>query len=206
MVAVSPNAPEQNSDLAKQLGSRFRILSDPDLAITETFGIRHVGAAAGIDRPHPTTFVADAAGTLSASFENETYRVRPDPSAVLQALRDAARPQAPFAIVLHRRRSRVIVVSGTFEIDPAQRERALEVAGAMAAVSLAESGCAAYGFWADPADGNRFRVFEEWESAAALDAHFQTPHMATFIAELRTLGVSSAEVWRYEATEKSRLM
>lgn len=100
----------------------------------------------------------------------------------------------------------MIVVSGTFEVDPAQRARALEVAGAMAAASSAENGCVAYGFWSDPANETRFRVFEEWESAAALDAHFQTPHMATFIAELGTLGVSSAEVWRYEATEKSRLM
>lgn len=103
-------------------------------------------------------------------------------------------------------RSRVIVVSGTFEIDPALRERALEVAGAMADASSAETGCVAYGFWADPSEPARFRVFEEWESARALDDHFQTSHMATFLAELAELGVHGAEVWRYEASGKSRLM
>ncbi len=100
----------------------------------------------------------------------------------------------------------MIVVSGTFEIDPAQRDEALKVWETMAAASLAESGCVAYGFWADEADPARFRVFEEWESEEALAAHFATPHLAEFVAALPALGVRNPDVWQYDAGAKSELM
>ncbi len=40
----------------------------------------------------------------------------------------------------------MIVVSGTFEVDPSKRDDALQVGAAMAQASLAEPGCVAYGF------------------------------------------------------------
>ncbi len=100
----------------------------------------------------------------------------------------------------------MIVVSGTFRVDPSQRETALEVGATMAAATLAETGCVTYGFWTDPSDPVRFRIFEEWDSAAALDAHFETEHMATFVVALGDLGVSDTDVSRYEVTTKSKLM
>ncbi len=100
----------------------------------------------------------------------------------------------------------MIIVSGTFEIDASQRDEALRVGATMAGASLAEPGCVTYGFWADPADPARLRVFEEWETEEALTAHFGTAHMTEFVAALPGLGVRNADVWRYEATAKSRLM
>ncbi|MGH3452399.1 MAG: putative quinol monooxygenase [Haloechinothrix sp.] len=100
----------------------------------------------------------------------------------------------------------MILVSGTFEVDAASRDQALRVAATMAEASRAESGCIAYGFWTDPDDPTRFRVFEEWESAEVLDAHFATDHLAAFVAALPGLGVCNTDVWRYTADEKSKLM
>jgi len=100
----------------------------------------------------------------------------------------------------------MIIVSGTFRVDPEKRDQAVEVGATMAAASQAEAGCVAYGFWTDPSDPARFRVFEEWESADALDAHFATAHMTTFVAALGGLGVRDTDISRYEASAKSKLM
>ncbi|MGH8983543.1 MAG: putative quinol monooxygenase [Acidimicrobiia bacterium] len=100
----------------------------------------------------------------------------------------------------------MIIVSGTFEVDAASRDEALRVAATMAEASRAEAGCVAYGFWADPDNAARFRVFEEWESAEVLDAHFTTDHLAAFVGALPGLGVRNTDVWRYTADEKSKLM
>jgi peroxiredoxin len=91
IIAVSPNSPEQNVELAQKLDLSYRILSDPDMSVTDRYGIRHVGAAGGADLPYPTTFVIDASGTLRQTFVNETYRQRPDAADVLEAILDAAR-------------------------------------------------------------------------------------------------------------------
>lgn len=100
----------------------------------------------------------------------------------------------------------MIIVSGTLEIDPARRDRAIEAGETMAAASREEPGCLAYGFWADPVALHRFRVFEEWESEEALTAHFATPHLAAFAAAFSELGVHNTDVHRYTVTEKTKLM
>ena len=96
----------------------------------------------------------------------------------------------------------MIVVSGEITIDPADREAALEVTAAMVAATLDEEGCVTYGFWADPVDPGRFRVFEEWESMDALVAHFGQPHMATFLEALGGLDVRSSDVQQYTVSDK----
>ncbi len=100
----------------------------------------------------------------------------------------------------------MIVVSGTFRIDPAQRDRAIEVGDAMAAASRLEEGCVAYGFWSSPADDALFRVFEEWASTDALTAHFATDHARAFLGALAGLGVHDSDVCSYETSTKSKLM
>jgi quinol monooxygenase YgiN len=63
-----------------------------------------------------------------------------------------------------------------------------------------EAGCISYTFSGDFADRGRFRVFEEWESQAALDAHFASPHMAAFQAAVGGLGVKRVAIQRYEVS------
>jgi peroxiredoxin len=91
IVAVSPDTGAESEDLRQRLGLAFAILSDPDLAITDLFGLRHIGgrSATGEDKPFPTTFIVDAKGVIKTKIENDTYRDRPSPKEVLGALKDA---------------------------------------------------------------------------------------------------------------------
>ena len=99
----------------------------------------------------------------------------------------------------------MIIVSGTMRVDPADIDTAMSLGSTMAEASLAEEGCSAYGFWQDPADPGRVRVFEEWADQAALDEHFATPHMADFMAGLGQLKISDMELSKYEVSEKAPL-
>jgi quinol monooxygenase YgiN len=65
----------------------------------------------------------------------------------------------------------VIIVSGMFEVDPAQRDQFLAERAEMMRSSRAETGCLEYTFSADPLEPGRVLLFERWESQAALDAH-----------------------------------
>ena len=66
----------------------------------------------------------------------------------------------------------MILISGCFCFAPENRAAALAAALPMAAVIRKEAGCITYGFFADVEDENTFRIFEEWQSQAYLDAHF----------------------------------
>ena len=43
-----------------------------------------------------------------------------------------------------------------------------------------------------------FHLFEAWESPAALEAHFRTPHMAAFQSAVGGFGVKESKIQRYE--------
>ena len=91
IIGVSPDTGAESEELRQKLSLAFPILSDPDLAVTDSFGLRHVGgrAATGEDKPFPTTFIVDAQGMVRAKIENDTYRDRPSPKEVLAALKEA---------------------------------------------------------------------------------------------------------------------
>ena len=92
----------------------------------------------------------------------------------------------------------MILVSGHFRLPP---ERIAEARAEMVRVieaSLAEPGCRAYSYAEDIAEPGLFRVHEEWDSRAALDAHFATPHMREWQTERVALGFSDREVGAYE--------
>lgn len=99
----------------------------------------------------------------------------------------------------------MILISGVVTVEPDDRARALELTRALAAASREEPGCRAYGFWEDPDEQGRFRVFEEWESAQALEAHFATPHIAAFLSELPSLRITGQELTRYEVANAAPL-
>lgn len=100
----------------------------------------------------------------------------------------------------------MIVVSGTIDLDPANRDAAVALTDTLVAATLQEEGCISYGFWLDPHHDGRFRVFEEWKDQAALDAHFAEPHMAVFMEGLGSLGVTGTAINRYVVSESSKLM
>ena len=96
----------------------------------------------------------------------------------------------------------MVVIGGTIRIDPANLDKAVETARKMMAETKKEPGCVEYNFSLDLTDKGVIWLFEEWESEEALVKHFETPHMAEFMAALPTLGVQGMDVHRYAATQK----
>ncbi len=86
IIAVSPDQPEQNGELIAKLGLDFPVLSDPEMEVTDLYGVRHKAAMGPKDLPYPTTFVIDADGLLRRRFDNATYKDRPEPRVVTDAL------------------------------------------------------------------------------------------------------------------------
>lgn len=100
----------------------------------------------------------------------------------------------------------MIIVSGILAVDPANHDQAAELMTAVAEATRAEDGNEGYAFWADLTTPGRFRVFEEWRDQAAIDTHFATPHMATFMGGIGGLGITETSIMRYEVSDVSKLM
>ncbi|MEM7411522.1 MAG: putative quinol monooxygenase [Myxococcota bacterium] len=92
----------------------------------------------------------------------------------------------------------MLVVAGVVRLNPEKREEAMVAAREMMTATRAEAGCISYTFSADLDDPGAFRIFEEWKDQAALDAHFEAPHMATFAAKVGGFGVEEMTVQKYE--------
>src|SRR4051794_33769076 len=97
----------------------------------------------------------------------------------------------------------MIVVSGLIAMNPDRVERALELIRPLVAATRAEPGNVSYEFFAALEEPGRYRVFEEWESAAALEFHRATPHLAAFYAAAGELDISSVELFEYEVSAKT---
>ena len=65
----------------------------------------------------------------------------------------------------------MVIVGGSFEVDPNDREQFITSRHELMRASRAEDGCIEYTFGADPIVPGRVVLFERWESQAALDAH-----------------------------------
>lgn len=94
----------------------------------------------------------------------------------------------------------MIVIAGRVSLDPANHDHAVKAALEMMAATQQEAGCISYTFSAELEERGCFRIFEEWESADALEVHFQAPHMAVFQQAVAELGVREMAVQRYEVT------
>jgi quinol monooxygenase YgiN len=92
----------------------------------------------------------------------------------------------------------MLVIAGHFRIDPAKQPLAEAAARDMMQATRREPGCIAYVFSSDLSEPGLLHLFEQWESAAALEAHFVAPHMATFQRLVGGFGVKESKVERYE--------
>ncbi len=93
MVAISPDTPEETAGMRKKFGFGMTLLTDPDLAVTDLYNLRHEKGMAptpsrGIIRPLaiPTTFLVDAGGIVRWVDKAEDYRVRSEAGRVLEAV------------------------------------------------------------------------------------------------------------------------
>ena len=96
----------------------------------------------------------------------------------------------------------MIIIAGEVKLkDAAEMERVRGAITAMVEASRAEEGCISYAFGRDLTDPSVFVVLERWKDQAALDEHFQTPHMATFLKEIADFAIIKGDVHRYEASD-----
>ncbi len=91
----------------------------------------------------------------------------------------------------------MLIVAGTLDVEPDDRDALMAAALPMMAASQGEVGCLDYVFSPDPTDAGRVRVFERWEGAPSLEAHFATPHMAAFRSAIEGLRFTGRDVTRY---------
>jgi len=92
MVTLCTDRPEQIRKGRHKHGLGAVMLSDPDLAVTDRFGLRNRGFHSGIPGgakalPVPTSILASADGTVLWMDQSENYQRRSDPEYVLGALR-----------------------------------------------------------------------------------------------------------------------
>ena len=92
----------------------------------------------------------------------------------------------------------MLVIAGHFRIDPAKQAQAEAAAREMMQATRREPGCIAYVFALRLERAGLLHLFEQWESAAALEVHFVAPHMATFQRLVGGFGVKESKVERYE--------
>lgn len=91
-----------------------------------------------------------------------------------------------------------LIIAGTVRVPAENIDRFKPHMEAMLAASRAEDGCEAYSYAVDVADAGLVRIFEVWRDAAALAAHFETPHMATWRSHWPAFGVSDRQLFAYE--------
>ena len=92
----------------------------------------------------------------------------------------------------------MIVIAGTIQLDPAKVEEASAAAIEMMKETHKEEGCIAYCFSQDLVEPGLIHIFEKWEDQAALDFHFNAPHMAAFQGKMGGFGIKSMDVEKYE--------
>jgi quinol monooxygenase YgiN len=99
----------------------------------------------------------------------------------------------------------MLVIAGTVRVPPDNLERFLPHMLAMLSASRAEDGCIEYSYAQDVAEPGLIRVFEAWRDQAAIDAHFQTPHMTAWRAAWPAFGVSDRRLFAYEIAQQRPL-
>ena len=95
----------------------------------------------------------------------------------------------------------MIIVAGTARIPPENLARWRDAAKVVIAATRMEAGCRVYSFAEDIVEPGLVRIFEIWETRAALDAHGATPHIAVWRSVLAEIAAFDRELKTYEAAE-----
>ena len=90
-----------------------------------------------------------------------------------------------------------IVIAGEVDFPPENREAALAGAKGLIEMALAEPGCNHYAWTADPYMPGRVHVFEEWDSAEELQAHFAAEPYTGMLAHLSGFTILNAVTRKY---------
>lgn len=96
----------------------------------------------------------------------------------------------------------VIIVAGTVELDPAQRDAALRAASELFAATRAQPGCLDYVWCADPASAGGVWVYERWQDTDSFAAHLAGPCYHGMLAVLGRHGLRSADVAKHRVDRR----
>ena len=91
----------------------------------------------------------------------------------------------------------MILIAGTVDVDPEQRDAALEAARPHMEATRAQKGCIDYVWSADLLVPGRIYVYERWEGESALDAHFKGPHYLNMRNTIAAYGLRGADVLKH---------
>jgi quinol monooxygenase YgiN len=91
-----------------------------------------------------------------------------------------------------------ILIAGTVDVDPEQREAALAAAEPLLEPTRAQPGCIAYLWAADPAVPGRILVYERWSGRDELAAHFAGPWYRRMLETIGRHGLRGADVAKFE--------
>ena len=85
VLAVAVDPVEQNAAVVRDVGLGYHILSDPQLATIDAYGVRHDRSG---EPPiaRPATFLIDADGVIRWRDLTENFRLRPKPDSILAAI------------------------------------------------------------------------------------------------------------------------
>jgi quinol monooxygenase YgiN len=92
----------------------------------------------------------------------------------------------------------MLIVAAEAVVDEGAIGGLREALRTMEAETRKEPGCLTYAFSVDVSDPGTLRIFERWESPAALAAHFQTPHMAAFGRAIGNVQPKSMDIKVYQ--------
>jgi quinol monooxygenase YgiN len=95
----------------------------------------------------------------------------------------------------------MIVITALIDTQPDTVARLKDAVAALEAATRTEAGCIDYAFATEINAPNRVRVVERWRDVAALKAHLQSPHVATFNAAMRTNPPQHVDMKMFDARE-----
>lgn len=90
-----------------------------------------------------------------------------------------------------------IIISGTVDLPPENVEAALAAGEPLIAGALTQPGCLDYDWCPDPRHPGRIRVFERWESEAALASHFNNRWYREMRENIGRFGILAADTAKY---------
>jgi quinol monooxygenase YgiN len=100
----------------------------------------------------------------------------------------------------------MLIVLAKAQVGEGAMAPAMAAIAEMVAASNAEEGCIAYAFTQDVLQPGVLHIVEKWQDAAALVAHFATPHMAAFGAAIAGLDFTVIEALKFHTDEGAPVM
>jgi quinol monooxygenase YgiN len=99
-----------------------------------------------------------------------------------------------------------IVIAGTITLPPDRRADCLAASAPIQqATRHDEPGCLAYAFSADPVNDDTIVVYELWENAETVMAHFEHPNYWAMRELFAQYGITGSDTWKHRIDATGRV-